>query len=114
MLETQRAQILEEFESVSKVIIQKHDDDDSSNNAIINFQNYIQIVRYVIAMVVIEAIIIRYETDTCNQLDIALEFGIGGIHKLESSSNLTKNHLAESEDRPWGSFQIIVKDQVTK
>ena len=35
MVETQRAQILEEFESVSKVIIQKHDDDDSSNNAII-------------------------------------------------------------------------------
>ena len=37
MIETQRAQILEEFQSVSEVIIQKNDDDDSSNNAIIDF-----------------------------------------------------------------------------
>ena len=33
----QRALILEEFESVSKVILQTNDDDDSSNNAIIDF-----------------------------------------------------------------------------
>ena len=37
MIETQRAQILEEFQSISEVIIQKNDDDDSSNNAIIDF-----------------------------------------------------------------------------
>ena len=37
MVEAQRAQILEEFESVSEVIIQEKDDDDSSNNAIIDF-----------------------------------------------------------------------------
>ncbi len=110
MLETQRAQILEEFESVSKVIIQKHDDDDSSNNAIINFQKLYpnSKICYCNGGDRSHHNKIR-ETDTCNQLDIALEFGIGGIHKLESSSNLTKNHLAESEDRPWGSFQIIAK-----
>ncbi|MBP56771.1 MAG: hypothetical protein CML89_03595, partial [Rhodobiaceae bacterium] len=32
MVEAQRAQLLEEFESVSEVIIQIDDDDDSSNN----------------------------------------------------------------------------------
>ena len=37
MVEAQRAQILEEFDSVSKVIIQNNDDDDSSSNAIISF-----------------------------------------------------------------------------
>ena len=37
MVEAQRAQILEEFESVSEVIIQQNDDDDSSNNGIIGF-----------------------------------------------------------------------------
>ena len=37
MVASQRAQILEEFESVSKVIIQNDDTDDSSNNAIISF-----------------------------------------------------------------------------
>ena len=39
MVETQRAQILEEFKSVSTVIIQENDDDDSSNKAIIEFYN---------------------------------------------------------------------------
>ena len=33
------------------------------------------------------------EAQTCKTLGIDLKFGIGGIHKLESSSNLTKNHL---------------------
>ncbi len=42
MVQTQRAQILEEFESVSKVIIQDNDEDDSSNNAIISFVKIIQ------------------------------------------------------------------------
>ena len=37
MIEAQRAQLLEEFESVSEVRIQQKDDDDSSNNAIIDF-----------------------------------------------------------------------------
>ena len=37
MVESQRAQILEEFGSVSQVIIQNDDTDNSSNNAIISF-----------------------------------------------------------------------------
>ena len=44
-------------------------------------------------------------------MGIDLKFGIGGIHKLESSSNLTKNHLSETEQRPWGNFHIIAKGQ---
>ena len=49
------------------------------------------------------------EAETCKNLGIDLKFGIGGIHKLESSSNLTKNHLSETEERPWGKFHIIAK-----
>ena len=110
MLETQRAQILEEFKSISKVIIQKDDDDDSSNNAIIDFHilNPNKKICYCNGGDRSHQDKIR-EADICQKLGIVLEFGIGGIHKLESSSNLTKNHLAELEERPWGSFQIIAR-----
>ena len=42
------------------------------------------------------------EAKTCKNLNIDLVFGVGGIHKIESSSNLIKNHLAEIERRPSG------------
>tara|TARA_B100000965_G_scaffold10121_1_gene7854 strand:+ start:51 stop:833 length:783 start_codon:yes stop_codon:yes gene_type:complete len=110
MIEAQRAQILEEFESVSEVIIQQKDDDDSSNNAIIDFHksHNDKNICYCNGGDRSQEDKIR-EAQTCKTLGIDLKFGIGGIHKLESSSNLTKNHLSETEHRPWGSFHIIAK-----
>ena len=49
------------------------------------------------------------ESKVCKDLNIDLKFEIGGIHKLESSSSLTKNHLSEIETRPWGNFHIIAR-----
>ncbi len=110
MVENQRAQILEEFESVSEVIIQNNDDDDSSNNAIIDFYNSHpnKTICYCNGGDRSQVSKIR-EAQMCYDLNIDLKFGIGGIHKLESSSNLTKNHLSTTEYRPWGSFHIIAK-----
>ena len=110
MVEAQRAQILEEFESISEVIIQEKDDDDSSNNAIIDFYNSHNksTICYCNGGDRSQEDKIR-EAETCKNLGIDLKFGIGGIHKLESSSNLTKNHLSETEERPWGKFHIIAK-----
>ncbi len=110
MVEAQRAQILEEFESVSEVIIQQNDDDDSSNNGIIGFHklHIDKTICYCNGGDRSQENKIR-EAQTCKNLGIDLKFGIGGIHKLESSSNLTKNYLSETEYRPWGSFHIIAK-----
>ena len=49
------------------------------------------------------------ETNICKKYNIDLIFGIGGVHKIESSSNLTKNYLSEIEKRPWGNYHIIAK-----
>ena len=110
MIEAQRAQILEEFESVSEVIIQHNDDDESSNNAIIDFHKLHRdkTICYCNGGDRSQEDKIR-EAQICKNLGIDLKFGIGGIHKLESSSNLTKNHLSENESRPWGNFHIIAK-----
>jgi|TARA_B100001250_G_scaffold95238_1_gene79585 cytidyltransferase-like protein len=110
MVETQRVLILQEFKSVSKVIIQKNDDDDSSNNAIIEFykDHEDRNICYCNGGDRSQESKIR-ESKICKDLGIDLEFGIGGIHKLESSSSLTKNHLSDIETRPWGNFHIIAK-----
>ena len=110
MSSNQRANILDEFKSVSKVIIQTNDDDDSSNNAIKKFHelNDDKKICYCNGGDRSQENKIR-EAQTCKNLGIDLKFGIGGIHKLESSSNLTKNYLSETEYRPWGSFHIIAK-----
>ena len=112
MVEAQRAQILEEFKSVSEVIIQKNDNDDSSNNAIKDFykSHSNKTICYCNGGDRSQENKIR-ESQTCKDLGIDLKFGIGGIHKLESSSNLTKNHLSETEHRPWGKFHIIAKGE---
>ncbi len=110
MVEAQRAQILEEFKSIAEVIIQKNDDDDSSNNAIIDFHksHTNKSICYCNGGDRSHEKKIR-ETDVCKDLNIDLIFGIGGVHKLESSSNLTKNYLSEIEKRPWGNFHVIAK-----
>ena len=110
MVESQRALILQEFRNVAKVIIQNNDDDDSSNNAIIDFHknNPKKRICYCNGGDRSQENKIR-ESKVCKNLGINLEFGIGGIHKLESSSNLIKNHLSDIETRPWGSYHIIAK-----
>ena len=110
MVESQRAQILEEFESVSRVIIQMDDDDDSSNNAITSFakNNPKKTICYCNGGDRSNEKKIR-EAAVCKENNVDLIFGIGGVHKLESSSNLTKNYLSEIEIRPWGNFHIIAK-----
>tara|TARA_B100000965_G_scaffold403643_1_gene432322 strand:+ start:1653 stop:2432 length:780 start_codon:yes stop_codon:yes gene_type:complete len=110
MVESQRAQILEEFESVSRVIIQTDDDDDSSNNAIESFvkNNPKKTICYCNGGDRSNEKKIR-EATVCKKYNVDLIFGIGGVHKLESSSNLTKNYLSEIEIRPWGNFHIIAK-----
>tara|TARA_B100000941_G_scaffold256177_1_gene205334 strand:+ start:74 stop:859 length:786 start_codon:yes stop_codon:yes gene_type:complete len=112
MNEKQRAQILEEFESISQVIIQKNDHDDSSNQAIRDFYGTKseKSICYCNGGDRSKENKIR-EAKTCKDLNIDLIFGVGGIHKIESSSNLIKNHLAEIEERPWGNFHIIAKGQ---
>tara|TARA_B100001540_G_scaffold56363_1_gene50947 strand:+ start:1497 stop:2279 length:783 start_codon:yes stop_codon:yes gene_type:complete len=110
MVEAQRAQILEEFESISEVIIQNDDDDDSSNNAIVEFykSHKGKSICYCNGGDRSQEDKIR-ESKVCKDLNIDLKFEIGGIHKLESSSSLTKNHLSEIETRPWGNFHIIAR-----
>ena len=112
MNEKQRTEILLEFSSVHEVIVQDDDDDDSSNIAIENFfinhpnkkicycnggdRSQIKEIR---------------EGKTCKELGVDLKFGVGGNNKIESSSNLTKNYLADIEMRPWGQFHVIAKGQ---
>ena len=109
MVESQRAQILEEFKSVSKVIVQ-NDDDDSSNNAIISFvkNNPKKTICYCNGGDRSHEKKIR-EASICKEHNVDLIFGIGGVHKLESSSSLTKNYLSEIEKRPWGNFHVIAR-----
>ena len=88
----------------------QNDDDDSSNNGIIGFHKLHsdKTICYCNGGDRSQENKIR-EAQTCKNLGIDLKFGIGGIHKLESSSNLTKNYLSETEYRPWGSLHIIAK-----
>ena len=80
MIEAQRAQILEEFESVSEVIIQHNDDDESSNNAIIDFHKLHRdkTICYCNGGDRSQEDKIR-EAQICKNLGIDLKFGIGGI-----------------------------------
>ena len=110
MSSNQRANILDEFKSVSKVIIQTNDDDDSSNNAIKKFHelNDDKKICYCNGGDRSQESKIR-EAKLCKSLNIDLKFGIGGVQKIESSSKLIKNHLSEVDNRPWGNFHIIAK-----
>ena len=109
MNQNQRKEILEEFISISEVIIQTSSEA-SSSLAIEEFVKKIQINQFVIVMAETEVILkILRETEICDKLNVNLEFGIGG-KKIESSSNLTKNYLGEYEKRPWGNYHIIAKN----
>jgi len=110
MNESQRKEILEEFKSISKVIIQTSSDK-SSSQAIEDFviKNPNKNICYCNGgdRNGIENIL---EADICKKLGVNLEFRVGGEKKIESSSQLTKNYLGNIEKRPWGSYHIIAKN----
>ena len=110
MNENQRKEILEEFKSIYEVIIQSSSEK-SSSQAIEDFvkRNPDKKICYCNGgdrsniKNILEAAI-------CEQLNIRLEFGVGGEEKIESSSKLTKNYLGNVEERPWGNYHIIAKN----
>ena len=110
MNQEQRKEILEEFKSVSEVIIQKSSEK-SSSLAIKEFatQHRNQSICYCNGGDRSNIKNIR-ETVICKELNISLEFGVGGEEKIESSSELTKNYLGNVENRPWGNYHIIAKN----
>ena len=110
MNQEQRKDILEEFQSISEVIIQKSNDK-SSSLAIKEFANNNPKKNICYCnggdRSKIQNIL---EADVCKELGVSLEFGVGGKEKVESSSQLTKNYLGNVEERPWGNYHIIAKN----
>tara|TARA_B110000008_G_scaffold62087_1_gene61905 strand:+ start:23 stop:802 length:780 start_codon:yes stop_codon:yes gene_type:complete len=110
MNENQRKEILDEFKSISKVIIQTSSDK-SSTKAIEEFvlKNPDKNICYCNGgdRSNVKKIL---EADICKKLGVSLEFGVGGENKIESSSQLTKNYLGNVEKRPWGNYHIIAKN----
>ena len=49
------------------------------------------------------------EYDICKKNNIEMIFGIGG-GKIQSSSDLAKINRNFSEERPWGSYENLIKD----
>ena len=110
MTEEQRKEILEEFQSISEVIIQTFSDQ-SSCKAIEEFvlKNPNKTICYCNGGDRSNIKNIR-ESEICKKLGVNLEFGVGGEEKIESSSQLTKNYLGNIEKRPWGNYHIIAKN----
>ena len=110
MNEDQRKEILEEFKSISEVIIQKSSDK-SSSLAIEEFakNNPKKRICYCNGGDR-DSIKNIHEAEICKKLGVNLEFGVGGEEKIESSSKLTKNYLGDIENRPWGNYHIIAKN----
>ena len=110
MNQTQRKEILEEFESISQVIIKKSSEE-SSSFAIDEFakNNKKKSICYCNGGDRNNTENIR-EAVICKKLDIDLVFGVGGDEKIESSSKLSKNYLGNIEEKPWGNYHIIAKN----
>ena len=110
MNQNQRKEILEEFNSITKVIIQRSSEK-SSSSAIEEFvkKNPNKSICYCNGGDRSNINNIR-ESEICKKLKVNLEFGIGGENKIESSSKLTKNYLGDIEERPWGNYHIIAKN----
>ena len=111
MNEDQRKEILDEFKSISEVIIQTSSEK-SSNKAIEEFvfKNPNKTICYCNGG---DRSNIKNipEAEICQKLGVNLEFGVGGKEKIESSSQLTKNYLGNVEKRPWGNYHIIAKNK---
>tara|TARA_X000000368_G_C23023838_1_gene709263 strand:+ start:225 stop:1004 length:780 start_codon:yes stop_codon:yes gene_type:complete len=111
MNQNQRKEILDEFKSIYEVIIQGSSEK-SSSLAIKEFADKNPKVKICYCnggdrsnvKNILEAAI-------CEKLNISLEFGVGGKEKIESSSELTKNYLGNVEERPWGNYHIIAKNE---
>ena len=110
MNQNQRKEILEEFKSISEVIIQTSSEP-SSSLAIEDFvkKNTNKSICYCNGGDRSNIENIR-ESEVCKKLKVNLEFGIGGENKIESSSDLTKNYLGNIEKRPWGNYHIIARN----
>ena len=110
MSQNQRKEILEEFKSISEVIIQTSSEP-SSSLAIEDFvkKNTNKSICYCNGGDRSNIENIR-ESEVCKKLKVNLEFGIGGENKIESSSDLTKNYLGNIEKRPWGNYHIIARN----
>jgi len=110
MNQIQRKEILEEFKSISEVIIQTSSKL-SSGLAIEDFvkKNPNKLICYCNGGDRSNIKNIR-ESEICKKLKVNLEFGVGGEDKIESSSDLTKNYLGDIEKRPWGNYHIIAKN----
>ena len=110
MNENQRKEILSEFKSITKVIIQ-NSSDKSSNQAIEDFvqNNPNKSICYCNGgdRSNIKNIL---ESKICKKLGVSLEFGVGGEEKVESSSQLSRNYLGNVEKRPWGNYHVIAKN----
>ena len=110
MNQNQRKEILDEFKSITEVIIQTSSDK-SSSLAIEEFvnKNPNKSICYCNGgdRSNIKNIL---ESVTCKDLGVSLEFGVGGKEKVESSSQLTKNYLGNVEKRPWGNYHVIAKN----
>ena len=111
MNQIQRKEILEEFKSITKVIIQTSNDK-SSSPAIEEFvkNNPNKSICYCNGGDRSNIKNIR-EAEICKKFGVNLEFGVGGEDKIESSSQLTKNYLGNVEKRPWGNYHIIAKNK---
>ena len=88
----QRVEIIQELKCVHRAILQTDDTDDSSTSAIRNFA-----IAHANSSIVFcnggdrsSTKKIR-EEDICRQYDIDMKFGIGGNHKIASSSELIKD-----------------------
>ena len=110
MNENQRKEILEEFTSITEVIIQSSSEK-SSSRAIEEFviNNPYKSICYCNGGDRSNIENIR-EAKVCKRLGVNLEFGVGGEDKVESSSQLTKNYLGNVEKRPWGNYHVIAKN----
>ena len=109
MNENQRKEILDEFKSIYKVIIQTSSNK-SSSDAIEQFaaNNPNKSICYCNGgdRSNIKNI---HESEICKKLGVELQFSVGGEEKIESSSQLTKNYLGDVEVRPWGNYHVIAK-----
>tara|TARA_B100000767_G_C19680959_1_gene499565 strand:- start:383 stop:1162 length:780 start_codon:yes stop_codon:yes gene_type:complete len=111
MNQNQRKEILDEFSSVSQVIIQKSNNK-SSSKAIEDFVNNNPNKKICYCNGGDRSNIKNiHESEICRKLSVDLQFGVGGEVKIESSSELTKNYLGNVEKRPWGNYHVIAKNK---
>lgn len=106
----QRVEIIQELECVHNAILQTDDSDDSSSSAIRNFaiKNADSSIVFCNGGDRSSTKKIR-ESEVCNRYDIDMQFGIGGNHKIASSSELIKDFQINTVERPWGRYKELAE-----